>query len=362
MKCCSVLALALFALLPLGGAAEVQEVSGLAGHEVPAAAAAVQRTLPARNIILMIGDGMGAEHVWAAWACNGGNLNLMRLPVTGWSRTPSTSHAITDSAAGGTAIACGARTSNGTVGQSPEGEPYVSFAAEQRAAGVLTGLVVTKSITDATPAAFYAHAARRRDTGRIASQLPEAGFSVVMGGGSADVPAEAVTRMREAGALVELTAPHDMPPATRRGSYLPEAVARALDRLGKEGDEGFFLMVEGSQIDVAAHANDLRATVAEVLEFDRAVGVVLAWMETHPDTLLVVTADHQTGGLSIHDADMAKRAVKGVFTTGKHSGLAVPLYAAGAGAHYFGGLYDNRDIITRLRAARDAAESEGEKQ
>ncbi len=347
-------------LLPLG-AAEVQEVSGMSGHEVAVPPAAVQPATPARNVILMIGDGMGSEHVWAAWACNGGRLNLMRLPVAGWSRTSSSSHAVTDSAAGGTAIACGERTANGVVGQSPKGRPYSSIAAELRAAGLATGLVVTKSITDATPAAFYAHASHRSQTPRIASQLAEAGFDVVLGGGAADVPAEAVERMREAGALVELAAPRDLPPATKRGDYLPQSVARALKALDGKG-QGFFLMVEGSQIDLAAHANDLRETVAEVLDFDRAVGVALDWVAEHPDTLLVVTADHQTGGLSILNANVEGRSVKGHFSTRSHSGLAVPLYAAGAGAQHFGGIYDNRDIPGRVRAACDGAPAAGQAQ
>ncbi len=343
---CTCLALALFSTSCLH---QPQTVSGLPQHEVPAAvAAAPQRA--ARHIILMIGDGMGAEHVWAAWACNGGKLNLQRLPVNGWSATSSASHAITDSAAGGTAIACGERTSNGTVGQSPEGEPFTSIAAELRQQGRATGLVVTKSITDVTPAAFYAHAASRHDTARIASQLGDSGLTVVLGGGADDVPADVVQRLRAQGALVELSAPHHLPPSTERGDYLPAAVEAALGKLGKN-DRPFFLMVEGSQIDVASHFNDLRETVAEVLEFDRALGVALRWVEKHPDTLILVLADHQTGGLSIHDADAAAGRVRGVFTTLFHSGLAVPVYAAGAGAGEFAGIYENRSILSRLRRA-----------
>ncbi len=355
MKFSIIAGIALSGLLSFfGQAAEEQKVGDMPRHEVPASAAPLESGRAARNIILMVGDGMGPEHVWAAWACNGGRLHLMRLPVVGYVQTSSASHAVTDSAAAGTAIACGARTANGTVGQSPEGKPYVSFAAEQRARGVETGLVVTKDITDATPAAFYAHAAARRDKKRISSQLPQAGFSVVMGGGAATVPQKSVEEMRGQGALVELSAPGDLKPASRRGNYLPQAVARALDEL-EDADKGFFLMVEGSQIDSASHANDLRELVAEVLDFDRAIGVVLRWMESHPDTLLVVTADHQTGGLSLLDANVAEGWVVGNFSTTNHSGWAVPLYAAGAGAERFGGIYENRRILERLRAARDAA-------
>ncbi len=345
-RCCALV----LGLASLASGELVQVVEGLPQHAVPEVAAAVAEGVPARHVILMIGDGMGSEHLWAAWACNGGRLHMERLSVCGWSRTSSASHAVTDSAAGGTAIACGERTSNGTVGQAADGRPLESIAARLKGQGYATGLVVTKSITDATPASFYAHAASRYDTPRIASQLPQAGFAVLLGGGAADVGEQNTQCLRDSGALVELSAPHDLPPATRRGDYLPRAVERALTCLG-EGDRPFFLMVEGSQVDVAAHARDLREVVAEVLEFDRALGSVLRWAESHPDALIIVLADHQTGGLSLHDADPAAGRVGGSFSTNKHTGFAVPVYAAGAGALNFAGIYDNRSIFARLLRA-----------
>ncbi len=345
------LILATLLLASLSSFAELQTASGLPRHEVESPPVQVQPQRQARHIILMIGDGMGPEQVWAAWAANGGKLNIERLPVIGMSRTSSASHAITDSAAAGTAIACGERTNNGTVGQSAEGSPFTSIARRLGKEGYATGLVVTKSITDATPAAFYASAKSRHDTARIARQLPEPGFAVVLGGGADDVPVELVDSMRKGGALVELSAPHNLPPATQRGDYLPRAVERALGVLDKD-DRPFFLMVEGSQIDVAGHANDLNEVIAETLDFDRSIGVVLKWMEKHPDTLLVITADHQTGGLSLLDADVKKGRVSGSFATRQHNGLAVPVYAAGAGAHNFSGIYDNRHLTERLMSAR----------
>ncbi len=328
-----------------------QTVSGLPQHEVSATPVSVQPQRKARHIILMIGDGMGAEQVWAAWAANGGKLNIERLPVLGMSRTSSASDAITDSAAGGTALACGARTANGVVGQSAEGVPYDSLARRLGQEGYATGMVVTNSVTDATPAAFYARAASRGDTEHIASQLPEPGFDLVLGGGSADVPAAVVEQMRQGGAVVELSTPHRLPPATERGDYLPQAVGRALGELGR-GDRPFFLMVEGSQIDIAGHWNDLEEMVAETMDFDRAVGVVLKWMEAHPDTLLIVTADHQTGGLALTDADPKRGRVRGCFTTFVHNGLAVPVYAAGAGADRFAGVFDNCELLRRVMSVR----------
>ncbi len=347
----AILLLAALGLPLLGSCGWRQSAAGLPRHDVAATPVKVQPQRRARHIILMIGDGMGAEQVWAAWAANGGRLNIERLPVLGMSRTSSASDAITDSAAGGTAIACGARTNNGMVGQAPDGTPYCSIARRLEQEGYATGLVVTNSITDATPAAFYARAESRKDTERIAAQLPDPGFDVVLGGGAVDVPAATVEQMRQRGALVELASPHRLPPATERGDYLPRAVERALGVL-EQGDRPFFLMVEGSQIDIAAHWNDFDELVAEALDFDRTLGVVLRWMEKHPDTLLVVTADHQSGGLVITDADIAKGRVRGCFTTFVHNGLAVPVYAAGAGADKFAGFYDNRDILGRIMEVR----------
>ena len=304
----------------------------------------------ARNVILMIGDGMGAEHVWAAWLCNKGQLNMTTLPVTGFSITTSASHTITDSAAGGTAIACGHKTKNGQVGVDAAGKPLQSLAEQMRQAGKATGVVVTKAVTDATPAAFYAHVKSRKNTDAIAAALTEAGFDVVAGGGSAHFTAEQRKKLEKECSLCELAAPGDCAPASKRGDWLPQRVEQALKLLEQDKD-GFFLMVEGSKIDMSAHVNDLDETVHETLDFDRAVGVVLRWMQKRNDTLLLVTADHQTGGLSILGGDKAKGKVEGHFSTFMHSGVAVPVYAAGCGAARFSGVQDNTELAPKVRRA-----------
>lgn len=304
----------------------------------------------ARNVVLMIGDGMGAEHVWAAWLANKKKLNIITLPVTGFSITTSASHAITDSAAGGTAIACGCKAINGQLGLDPEGKSHDSLAVQMRRAGKATGIVVTKSVTDATPAAFYAHQKSRKNTREIAAELVEAGFDVVAGGGSADFSAEQQETLRHRSAMFELAASGNCPPAGERGDWLPQTVDKALAVLEKDPD-GFFLMVEGSRIDTSAHLKDLPETVREVLDFDRAVGVVLEWMKKHPDTLLVVVADHQTGGLSITGGDAENGKVAGSFSTFSHSGVAVPVYAAGTGAERFSGVSENTELPAKIRAA-----------
>ncbi len=323
-------------------------------HEPECAFQQEQAAPVARNVVLMIGDGMGAEHVWAAWLSNKGALNITTLPVTGFSITTSASHTITDSAAGGTAIACACKAVNGQLGLDAQGNHQDSLAVQMRKAGKSTGLVVTKSITDATPAAFYAHTESRNNTGEIAASLAEAGFDVIAGGGACDFTKEQLELLEKRSKRCELVPTKECPPASGRGDWLPEQVTAALKELETDKD-GFFLMVEGSRIDMSSHWNDLAETVRETLDFDRAVGVVLKWMQQHPDTLLVVTADHQTGGLSLHGGSREKGEVDGHFSTFKHSGVAVPVYAAGAGAAQFGGVQQNTELAPKIRKAAAVA-------
>lgn len=327
-----------------------QRYVGSHGEKVASPAVVDVSTQPARNVILMIGDGMGAEQVWAAWLANRGELNITTLPVTGFSVTTSASHLITDSAAGGTAIACGCKTKNGQLGITAAGKPVDSLAVQMHRAGKATGLVVTKSITDATPAAFYAHVKSRRQTADIADALVKSDFEVIVGGGSADFSAAQLAQLEKKCQLFELAAPGNCVAAAKRPGWLAGRVQDALEVLSKDKD-GFFLMVEGSKIDTEAHLNSLTGTVQETQDFDQAVGAVLRWMQKHPDTLLVVTADHQTGGLSILDGDKEKGEVKGHFSTYHHSGVAVPVYAAGAGASAFAGVQGNTAFFTKIQNA-----------
>lgn len=334
-------------------AGQVQQVSGMPQHPVVAPLKyndTNTESVP-RNIIYMIGDGMSVDHIAAAWICNRGKLNLDNLPYTAISRTFSANKLVTDSAAGGTALACGTKTNNGMLGKTPKGEMLYSLAADFAAPGMdkEVGLVVTKAITDATPASFYAHTSSRKNTAKIAKQLTEAAFKVVVGGGAANFSEEQMLQLKSVpGAHVMLAAPGDCPYAVERGDMLPEQTRKALQVL-ESSSNGFFLMVEGSEIDIASHQCDLENMVREVLDFDKAIGVVLEWMREHPDTLLVVTADHQTGGLAIRDGDVAKGSIKASFATNDHTGIYVPVYAVGCGAHHFHGVMDNTDIPRKIR-------------
>ncbi len=335
---------------------QVQVVENVSQHEVtgytPPEDAAVLQT-PPRHVILMIGDGMSSEHIAAAWVCNGGKLNMDSLPYTGWCRTFSANKLITDSAAAGTALACGAKTNNGMLGRTPAGQELPSLCVLLSAPpyGKQCGLVVTKAITDATPAAFYAHVSSRKHTPIIARQLEQAGLRYLAGGGKAAFTDAQSAKMKSApGAVVSLSAEGDCPYAAERGNMLAEETCRALACL-ETAPHGFFLMIEGSKIDSASHDTHLRRAVEEVLDFDRALGEVLHWMQKHPDTLLVVTADHQTGGLVIRDGDVAAGRVKASFATSEHTGITVPVFAAGARANLFSGAMDNTQIPARIMQA-----------
>lgn len=328
---------------------KIQVVNNVPVHEVETIIPAVTQE-KARNVILMIGDGMGAEQVWTAWMCNYGKLNMEKLPVIGFSRTPSASATVTDSAAGGTAIACGAKTINGWVGVAPNKQKLTSVMHCLEKAGKQTGLVVTKAITDATPASFYAHNTDRNAVAGVAEDLVNSGCKVIIGGGTTIVSPQQIATLQGKGALVRLEGKVHCPPASRRGNFLERSVSEALATL-ETHPEGFFLMIEGSQIDSAGHATDLNEMVQETLDFDRAVGVVLRWMQKHPDTLLVITADHQTGGLSLLGGNVKKGEVKGCYTTNHHSGVSVPIYATGAGAAAFGGVQENTEFKNKILRA-----------
>lgn len=281
-----------------------------------------------KNVIYFIGDGMGFNHVYLASVLEGKPLNMMKAQHVGIVKTFSANTWVTDSAAAGTALASGFKTNNGMIGMLPNGEVVPSIAEVLKSYGVKVGIVVTCRITHATPAAFYGHVPDRDMENELAEQLINSGFDVIMGGGMRHfIPASmkgssrkdekdliALAKERgytvitkksemtqvESGKLLALFASSHLAPASERAGEQPmlyEMVEKALELLSKDG-EPFFLMVEGSQIDWEAHGNDPYGVWKEVVEFDRAVGVALEFAKRNPDTLIIVTADHETGGLS----------------------------------------------------------------
>jgi alkaline phosphatase len=375
-----------------------------------------------KRVILFIGDGVGASY-WTAARFASDNLSVQQFKVMGLVDTRSASHAITESAAGATAYATGVRTFNGAISVGTDSQPRETVLEAAKKMGWATGIVVTSSVTDATPAAFVSHVPNRMLQFDIARQMTALAPDVILGGGSRwftptvrpdredllvklDSTHTVLTepavfeslRDTTITKLVGLFGAQDMPPAASRVPTLPAMTKKAIDILAKDPD-GFFLMVEGSQPDWRGHNNEpISAIIGEMLDFDAAIGVALAYQKRVPDVLILVVADHETGGLAIgtardsavltQTANSLTEAVKNMaraigllskpaadsmeataqqmqvtsarmqatartargerlvadYTTGGHTAQMVPLFASGPGAEAFAGMIDNNRV------------------
>ncbi len=327
------------------------------------------------NIILFIGDGMGTAHITAARTA-AGKLHMERLDAGGLLTTHPYEGFITDSAASGTAIATGQKTRNGMISRAPDHrdlKTVLEYAEEMQKS---TGIVVTSSVTHATPAVFLAHVDDRSDNDRIAEQIAGSDVDVLFGGGLAyfiprssegskredekdllrmlgerldiALTAEEFEELGDSAGAAAFTALRHPGNASERGISLAGMTAKAIRILSKDPD-GFFLMVEGSQIDWEGHDNSTEGVIAETVDFDDAVGAGMDFAEEDGRTLVIVTSDHETGGFAIHDGSVDKRTVtEGRFTTGSHTGSMIPILAYGPGARLLGGIHDNTFLGRRM--------------
>ncbi|MGI6459293.1 MAG: alkaline phosphatase [Candidatus Hydrogenedentales bacterium] len=341
----------------------------------PASIFAAEPGAVPKNVIVMIGDGMSIGQVTAARVVKG-SLELERCPVGGFSATHSADKMVTDSAAGGTALATGLRTNNGMVAMLPDGTPIKTLLEHAKDVGKSTGIVVTCSVTHATPATFVSHVDSRSKQTEVAEQIAAGTVDVVLGGGqqffmpksasgskrkdNQDLVAALRERMPVALTVEELRglgdvdsfagllAPDDLGYAADRVISLAEMVRLSLQALSKNPN-GFAVMVEGSLIDWAAHANDEPKMLAEMICFDDAIGAALDFAEADGDTLVIVTADHDTGGYTLLGGSLAdKKVTKSAWVTGGHTAIMVPVFAYGPGADALGGILDNSAIGQKL--------------
>jgi alkaline phosphatase len=322
-----------------------------------------------KNIILFIADGMGVSHAFAGLTANRGNLFLENLKYTGFVKTASADRYVTDSAAGGTALATGIKTYNGAIGVDVNKNPVKNILEEVAEKGIATGLVSTSSITHATPASFLAHQANRSQAEDIAADFLKFDIDVFIGGGydyfaKREDGRNLVDELIQKGYSVEqelskiesfrgkklagLTAPKDNGRMAERGNMLPVSTEAAINVLS-QNKKGFFLMVEGSQIDWGGHAKNTVYVVEDMLDLDRAVGKALDFASKDGRTLVIVTSDHETGGMAIHDGSFETGMVKGEYTTGGHTGVMVPIFAYGPGAAEFIGIMENTDVHAKMR-------------
>ncbi|WP_420458941.1 alkaline phosphatase [Neolewinella sp.] len=329
-----------------------------------------------KNIILMIGDGMGISQISAGMYSNSNHLNLERFPVIGLHKSYSGDNLITDSAAGATAFSAGVKTYNGAIGVDMDTVPVPTILEMAEAAGMPTGLVATSSIVHATPAAFYAHAKYRKNFEEIAADLAHTDIDLFIGGGvqyferremdslnlsdelrrgGSTVASFVDTDVRDlkvdkSKRLAYYTADGEPLPYSQGRQYLVAASRLAVEYLHARDtlDTGFFLMVEGSQIDWGGHANDSEYIISEMLEFDVAIGEVLNFAQRNGETLVIVTADHETGGYAIQNGSAMGR-IEGAFTSDYHTADLIPVFAYGPGAERFAGIYENTAIFDKMR-------------
>ena len=314
------------------------------------------------SVILFIADGAGVGH-WTLANAASDDLAIHRMPVGGLMDTPGSNHEVTGSAPSATAIATGVRSFMGALAVGPDSLPRETVLEVAHARGWATGLVTTASIVDATPAAFASHVTSRRQPVEILRQMTELPVHVLLGGGAIAVALAGVgvqaelenrytvvpnaSRLSRATAdtattLFGVFAPGEMPPAAWRSPSLPQMTSAALAVLQRDPD-GFFLMVENEGSDTYAHQNLPQGViVAEMLTFDAAIEVALDFHSEHPETLIVVTADHETGGMHLA-GDPVRDIVLG-YGTGGHTAALVPIFAIGPGAERFGGLRGNDEV------------------
>ena len=316
-----------------------------------------------KNIIFMIGDGMGLNQVSVGWVANGGALNMDQMPVAGYSLTYCLDRLVTDSCAGGAALAGGEKTKYGYIGADKDGNPMVTSLHLAQKKGMKTGLAVTCRINDATPAGFVNHATSRKEEESLAAQYVDSGVDFISGGGThfwnqrsdgrnliEEMKAKGYTYIDKlediAGAegdkFLGLYDEYDLKPALDRGPILMESTMKAIQML--DNKKGFFLMVEGSQIDDWCHRNKVGYMCEELFDFDKVIGAVLQWAEKDGHTLVIVTADHNTGGLSLLKGSIEERTVKVHFSTSGHDGIAVPVFAYGPHAEDFAGVHENSEV------------------
>ena len=312
---------------------------------------------------------MALPQVYAAMLATGEEMTFSQFPFIGVVDTHSASNDITDSAAGGTALASDHKTNNAMIGVNPDTIPVKTLLEVFSEQGKETGVVVTCYATHATPAAFYAKVPHRKQYEDIAVQMAENPYiNLIIGGGMKHFnqrkdSLNLVERMEnELGwkvydtlADIDVTCKKyavladesHMPKASERGDFLPKAVSTALQSLDG-AENGFFLMVEGSQIDFACHASDSTWMVDEMMDFNAAIQVALDYAKEKGNTLVVVTADHETGGLTMIDRQGKYTNVSFDYSTGSHTCLPVMVYAYGPGAEQFTGWMQNTAIKGKI--------------
>lgn len=315
-----------------------------------------------RNIILLIGDGMGQGAVNLGMYANGGELTMTNLKTMGYVRTQSANNFTTDSAASGTAYATGIKTKNGYLGKDSSKVNIPNIPELLAPLGYACGVVSTDDLNGATPAAFFAHQASRNAKEEIWADLPASQLTFASAGTQSvfeSMPLSTQEAIKKRFTLIYDPADPAaagsqrlvyLPPSVTqdRGDYLPATTQMAIDYLSARSKKGFFLMVEGARIDKCEHSNDLPGTVWETLDFDKAIEVAVRFAERDGHTLVIISADHETGATILAKGDPAQGYVSGIFASKSHTPMMVPLFAYGPRSREFSGVQENSDVARKI--------------
>jgi len=339
----------------------------------------------AKNVILLIGDGTGLSQISSAFYFKKTRPNYSRFKSIGLIKTSSSREKITDSGAGATAFASGVKTYNGAIGVADDSSKVKTLVEIVSPQHIKTGVISTSSIQHATPACFYAHVINRRLYEDITVDLVESEIDFFAGGGTSffnkrkdgkDLLEELkkkgfkidttgfsdFTEIKQYSKMAYLLAENHMAPvANGRGDFLPKATELGIQFLNKDAENpNFFLMIEGSQVDWGGHDNDAEYLISELIDFDDAIGMALDFAEADGNTLVIVTADHETGGFTLSSTLKSVKdsssygdytEITGTFSTKGHSATLIPVFAYGPGAEAFSGVYENTEIFHKILQA-----------
>jgi alkaline phosphatase len=328
-----------------------------------------------QNVILLIGDGMGLSQISAGMYTKRSALNIEKFKIIGLQKTHAKDDLITDSAASATAISRGIKVDNNTFGSKKNIKAPVSLMTRAENQGWSTGITVTSSITHATPAAFVSDAMLRNMHEDIAEDFLNIEVDFLVGGGKAyfdrrdkderNLIKELRKKSYEVfsyldGDIDEIPINYnknfmyltsDKEPLTRSAGrdYFVKACNLGLKFLAGKPSNKFFYVIESSQIDWGGHANVGELVIDEFLEFDLVIGAMLDYARSNKNTLVILTADHETGGFSILGRDPKTKKLEIAFTTKNHTATTIPVFAYGPGAEKFQGIYDNTEIFQKLK-------------
>ncbi|MBS1748522.1 MAG: alkaline phosphatase [Bacteroidetes bacterium] len=326
---------------------------------------------PVKNVILLIGDGTGLAQWYAGYTANGGALNVFNMKYTGLSKTSSYDSYITDSAPGSTAFSSGVKTNNRAVGVDHTGKALTLLPDIFFRHNIPTGIIASCDITDATPADFYAHQSERDSSAAILNDLLTAHVDIIMGEkpdlkNIEDINHKLAKKFTIVNSVQEVESTTKMPLMVAdkkagltilkgRGNWSVDAFEKAIALLSKNNN-GFFLMQEGSQIDDGGHDNKLPIVATEVMDFDQVIGKAMEFADSNGETLVIVIADHETGGLTLTSGVIKKRYVSGHFSTSDHTAIPVPVFAYGPGSQLFSGVYENTEVFQKILKAMNISQ------